>query len=376
MGRALGLAGLRRWLQRLRRRLRRDPAALAGEASARLREALSRVLAGDLEGAELLLAEVARVDSSATDVYLALSHVYRARGEIGRAIQIHQNLLLRSELSLALRREALLGLALDFRAGGFLGRAAASLEEFLQADPRHLEALRQLERLHVDRGDWPAAIAVRRRIGSRDPDTARVRAHLWTGLARMQLAASALPEAQRSLRRALAADRSCADVYVAFGELRMREGKWRKAIDLYTRALPLHPRMGGHVYARLWEAYESESDVLGFSRLLAERSEHAPEDFDAQLWSARALVALGRADDGLAGLRRLIDRAPDYHVAYAEMGRMLLGQGRAEEAVKFCEELLSRVPSLAPGLRCSRCGAPQPTLRFRCPSCGAWDSIH
>ena len=42
-----------------------------------------------------------------TDVYLALANLYRTRGEIGRAIHIHQNVLLRQELPEALRREAL-----------------------------------------------------------------------------------------------------------------------------------------------------------------------------------------------------------------------------------------------------------------------------
>ena len=136
------MGGLRRRLRSLWSRSGAATAtAQAREGSARLREALSRVLAGDLEGAEVVLSEVARLDSSATDVYLALSQVYRARGEIGRAIQIHQSLMLRVELSPELRREALLGLARDFRAGGFLGRAQASLEELLEKSPRHLEAL-------------------------------------------------------------------------------------------------------------------------------------------------------------------------------------------------------------------------------------------
>jgi lipopolysaccharide biosynthesis regulator YciM len=353
----------------------RGAAELPREGTARLREALRLVLAGDLEGAEVVLAELARADSSATDVYLALSLVYRARGEIGRAIQIHQNLLLRSELPEEVRRQALLGLAFDFRAGGFLGRAAASLEEFLQAEPRNVDALSELERLHVERGDWPAAIQVRNRIGSRAPETPRVRAHLWAGLARAQLAAGSLADAQRSLRRALASDRSCAEAYVVFGELRMREGKRPKAIDLWTRALPLHPRIGLVVYPRLYEAYEREGDLQSLAQILSARCELATRDADAELWYARALLGLGRFDDGLSRLRRLLDHTPDFYLGYTEMSRALLAQGRTEEAVKVSEELLSRIPALSPRLRCARCGSGQLTLHFRCPTCGAWDSI-
>ena len=67
-------------------------------ATGQMRNALHLVLSGDLAGAEVALAEAARIDSSSADVYLALANLYRARGEIGRAIQIHQNVLLRPDL--------------------------------------------------------------------------------------------------------------------------------------------------------------------------------------------------------------------------------------------------------------------------------------
>ena len=114
---------MRDWLRR-----RSKPQPPERSATAQLRSALHLVLAGDLPAAEAQLAEAARLDSSSSDVYLALANLYRLRGDIGRAIQIHQNLLLRPDISDELRRESLLGLALDFRAGGFLKRATASFE--------------------------------------------------------------------------------------------------------------------------------------------------------------------------------------------------------------------------------------------------------
>ena len=69
---------MREWLRR------RAPAAPERTAAAQLRSALHFVLAGDLPAAEKALAEAARVDSSSSDVYLALANLYRLRGDIGR----------------------------------------------------------------------------------------------------------------------------------------------------------------------------------------------------------------------------------------------------------------------------------------------------
>jgi len=160
---------LRDWLRR-RRATRSGPDR---SPTAQLRSALHLVLAGDLSAAEAQLAEAARVDSSSSDVYLALANLYRLRGDIGRAIQIHQNLLLRPDIAEELRREALLGLALDFRAGGFLKRSAASFQDLLQLEPENLQALRALERIRIESGDWEGAVEIRNQIGARDPPRPR-----------------------------------------------------------------------------------------------------------------------------------------------------------------------------------------------------------
>ena len=57
------------------------------------------LLEDDLDGAEQALAAVVQEDSTQIEIYLALGQLYRRRGEIGRAIRIHQNLLLRSDLA-------------------------------------------------------------------------------------------------------------------------------------------------------------------------------------------------------------------------------------------------------------------------------------
>ncbi len=340
-----------------------------------MRRALHLVLAGDLVAAEAALSEAARLDSSSSDVYLALANLYRARGEIGRAIQIHQNLLLRKELDLELRREALLGLALDFRAGGFLRRAASSFEELLEVDPENQQALRELERIRIESGDWEGAIRIRRRIGRTDPATPQILAHLWTGLGRERAKAGHEAEARKSFRRAFGHDKRCAEAYIALGDLKFRDGKIRKAIGLWRRALPLHPAVGGLLYPRLWEGYMSLEEHASFEALLHERLGNEPDDREASIWLARSIVRQGRVDEGLSSLRRLLDRIPGFLPGYAEIGRVLLREKRDFESIKAFEELLDRLPIERQRLRCQSCGAQDSELHWRCPQCGEWDSF-
>jgi lipopolysaccharide biosynthesis regulator YciM len=327
------------------RRLRSRPSAAPPPGAAGpLRAALERALAGDLIGAERALAGAARLDATSADLYLALANLYRARGEIGRAIQMHQNLLLQSDLSGEQKRDALLGLAQDFRVGGFLRRSAASFEELLQVEPDHGEALAELEKIRAETGDFEAAIAIRRRIGSSDPETPRRLARLYVGLGHASAKAAQEAEARRAFRRALSTDRTCGEAWVALGEQRLREGKPARAIALWRRALPLGREQAERLYPRLFEAFALLGDYGGFERAVRERLHADADDARAALWLARALALQRRTDEALLVLRRLLDRAPGDLAVHKERGRILLHAGRDGDALKALDELLSHLP--------------------------------
>ena len=101
---------LRRWL--------RGETRAPRDVDIVVRKALRCVLEGNLDTAEDLLSRAVRIDSDQVDAYLSLARLYRLRGEIGRAIRVHQNLLLRKDLQSEHRDEALLGLAGDEGARG------------------------------------------------------------------------------------------------------------------------------------------------------------------------------------------------------------------------------------------------------------------
>src|SRR6201986_5564400 len=59
------------------------------------------------------------------ETHFALGSLYRRRGEVERAIRIHQNLLARETLAPEHREQALLALAQDYLRAGLLDRAEA-----------------------------------------------------------------------------------------------------------------------------------------------------------------------------------------------------------------------------------------------------------
>ena len=63
------------------------------------------------------------VNTDTVETHLALGNLFRRRGEVDRAIRIHQNLIARPQLAKAQRMQALFELAQDYLRVGVLDRA-------------------------------------------------------------------------------------------------------------------------------------------------------------------------------------------------------------------------------------------------------------
>jgi lipopolysaccharide biosynthesis regulator YciM len=327
------------WLSRLR-----GKRAPQQSIDASLRAALLAVLARDLERAEALLADVVRRDANAVDPYLALGRLYRAKGEIGRAIRIDQNLLLRSDLTPEQTLAALEDLAEDFRQGGFLQRAIASYEEVLARDSRHRGALRALVTLLASVREYPRAIELAKKLARLrrpgDPDDAPDEAELWLQSALFARAEGRSGDARKALAKALRRDKTRVAAWIALGESEAERGKSKAALAAWSRVPALDRRAGPQVYPRLEALYASLGRGREFEELLGRLLQERPDDAHARVALAHALAARGEAEEAIAVVQRLLEKDPDDLEVRGVLGRIYLAEARDADALKAYAELL------------------------------------
>jgi lipopolysaccharide biosynthesis regulator YciM len=325
------------WLSRVFRGDARAPR----DVDAALRAALLAVLDRDYGEAEKMLLAAVRLDSEAVEPYLALARLLRMRGEIGRAIRIHQNLLLRLDPSSKYGCEALAGLAADFRQGGFLRRAIASYEELLSRDPKHVEALRMLLRLQAEVRNFARAIQVAKRLARLEGgDGARAEAELRVQMAETAGAEGRSDDARRAVKQALRKDRQNVRAWIALGDLEAERDRAKAALAAWGRVPAIDRRSGPRVYPQLEATYAALGRPREFEGLLRELLEERPEDSGARLALARSLAARGDTDDAVAELRRILGREPNDVEARSTLGRLLLSEHRDPDATKEYGELL------------------------------------
>jgi lipopolysaccharide biosynthesis regulator YciM len=302
------------------------------------------VLDHDLDAAEASLADAVRGDSDAIDAYLALASLYRQRGEIGRAIHLHQNLLLRRDLGADARFQSLVGLADDFREGGFLRRAIAAYEEVLAHQPRDVRALQALVRLFVGVREPRRAIPLARRLARLEGGKASLaEATLWVDLAESERAEGRTQVARKALRRALRVDSGNVRAWTALGLVEAELGNPKRALAAWRRVPEIDRRAGPTVYPRLAATFAALGRAPDYEALLQQLLESDTDDAGARLALARALAARGAADEAITEVRRVLEREPDRLDAHAALGRILLAEGREADVVKAHENLLAVV---------------------------------
>ena len=82
-----------------------------------------------------------RINSDTVEIYINLGNLFREKGEIERAIRIHQSILLRPNLKPDIKESALMDLGLDYSAAGFFDRAISTFQQLISLHPKRFKRL-------------------------------------------------------------------------------------------------------------------------------------------------------------------------------------------------------------------------------------------
>mgnify|MGYP005851594637 CR=1 FL=1 len=311
------------------------------------RRALAAAVEGRWETTETWLERLVEADSDDLEAYHALARLYRRQGAVGRAIRMHQNLLLRPDLEGGARIEAMDELARDFDAGGFVGRAIASYEEVLARRPRDARVLERLVELHADQGERTRALALVRRLRRRNPELAHRREiELLRAQAEAAHAEGDAIAARRTLKRCLRRDPGCAGAWTLLGQIEAERGKDARALEAWKKAATADPTRAAPLYPRIEATFAARGKPLEFERFLRDLLERRPGDRAATLALARSLGSRGDSAAAVEELERAIAASPDDCALRAELGRQLLTAGYEAEALKAFQDLLGTIERL------------------------------
>lgn len=318
--------------------------------------------------------KMVRVDDKTIETHFALGSLFRRRGEVDRAIRIHQNIIARPDLASDQRDQALYSLARDYQAAGLLDRAEKLFSRLAQGSRYQVQALENLCRIYEQEKEWEKAIEAGQQleqIGGRS--LALQIAHYYCELAEAASAVKDYAAARGHVKNAQTGGRrrtlrgALTRAHIA----RDMDDK-ATALKLYHRIIDEHTYLIAETLPEIVAIYRSE-DKLG-------ELNDAIEKMIADDPAMSPLVAYTAIVNNIGGIP-VIDAAVEQYVmneptlaTFVDIEALQGAGADKDEVLRRIRKALSKLAGASPRYQCQECGFSSQRLLWQCPSCRSWET--
>src|SRR5438445_2686034 len=200
--------------------------------------------------------QLAEFNRDTVETHLALGNLFRRRGEVDRAIRVHQHLIARPNLSEEEKTIALLELGEDYMRAGLLDRAETLFTDLVAMDAQVPSALRHLIGIYQHEKDWNKAIEHARRYEkiSGESQGATI-AQFYCELAEQARAAKQFDDARKWLDQALHSQPESVRAQIVLGHLELQEGNVKAAVTAFERVATLDVDFVPEILPQLLDCY-------------------------------------------------------------------------------------------------------------------------
>lgn len=305
---------------------------------------------------------------------LTLGNLFRSRGEVDRALRIHQALDRSPNYSFEQKLLAKQQLAKDFMSVGFYDRAE-NLYILLVDEPHFAEnALQQLALIYQKTKEWQKAINVAEKLAKIAPQSDNL--NLAQYYCEFAKTLSDQNEKQRFLQLALKVSPSCVRASILLAELWIEQQNFAESVSVLENVLNQDPEYISEALPLLKQSYQALSQNESFELFLIKASSaYKNSAVDLALAELIAekdsiVVAQNKVYQQLSQNPSpfLFHRFIQYQIAEAE-------DGQAKESLVLLHKMVGERIKQGFEYRCIHCGYQSHKLIWNCPSCRQWQSI-
>lgn len=324
-----------------------------------------------------LFLDMLKEDTGTVEAHLTLGNLFRSRGEVDRAIRIHQTLMESASLSYDQRLLAVQQLGRDYMAAGMYDRAEDMFNQLVDETDFRIGALQQLLQIYQATSEWQKAIDVAERLVKLGKDKQRGEiAHFYCELALQQMGNDDMDRAMALLKKGAAADRSSPRISIMMGRVFMAKGDYAKAVESLLRVIDQDKELVSETLEMLQTCYLQLGKTEEWAEFLT-RCVEENVGATADLMLAEIIDQREGQDQAQMTVTRQLQRHPtmrvfhklmDYHLHDAE-------EGRAKESLMALRDMVGEQIRSKPRYRCQKCGFTAYTMYWHCPSCRAWSTV-
>ncbi len=319
------------------------------------------------------------------ETYFALGGLFRANGEIDKAISIHRSLIARNNISEATRLRSLKELAVDFDKGGFVDKAIETYKDVLKINRDQYEVIQSLCRIYEDIEDWDSAYNYRimlSKVGHENQ--AETISHILVQKAKIAYEKGEYAKCMEDLDDAFRFAPSVSAKILRL-KLYLFKGDVEHSKTLFAELLREHPMYTSFIFVSLTESSKADQGREEYDKRLSMLKEFFLELNDQELLASpavtlakvRLLKERGRINEAYDLLRKSMQDNPALvsEALKVEYIKLLIDLGKMEEVVATTKSYLNNLHQSFTRHYCGQCGYNSDNIFWRCPQCHAWETI-
>ncbi len=318
--------------------------------------------------------KMVRVDDKTIETHFALGNLFRRRGEVDRAIRIHQNIIARPDLAAEQRDQALYSLAKDYLGAGLLDRAEKLFVRLAQGSRYQVQALDNLCSIYEQEKEWGKAIEAGQKLEALGGRSLALQiAHYYCELAEVAAADKDYSRARQYVKKAQSGRPRTMRGALTRAHIARQTNDYKTALRLYHRIIDEHTYLIAEALPEIVATYESEGSTAGLDKALKSMLNSHPD--------MRALVAYTAIVNDIGGIP-IIDACVEQYILedptlaeFVDLQELTRQDAGAHEAaLKKVRSALSKLASATPRYQCQECGFSSQRLLWQCPSCRNWET--
>lgn len=314
------------------------------------------------------------VDSETVETHLALGSLFRRRGEVDRAIRIHQNLIARPQLSILQRKESLMALGQDYMSAGLFDRAERIFLEVVElGGSKETRSLHGLLAIYQQEKAWEKALEVIKKLEISTGTSFHTQAaHYYCEMAHQALKSNALDKAVYCIKQAISVDSESVRASIMNANLEMKEGRYKHAI----RSLKRVPQQDADFLTEIIEplvlCHKELDSMEECIKYLEQTLENNPR--------ASVIFVIAEYLKQQKNMNAAIDFVADNlskHPSIRGLNQLIYwhlesAHGKVRDKLQMLYDITSKFLDNKPVYRCVHCGFGGKHLHWHCPSCKNW----
>jgi lipopolysaccharide biosynthesis regulator YciM len=322
--------------------------------------------------------EMVEVDSETVETHLVLGSLFRRRGEVDRAIRIHQNLIARPNLERPHKIQALLELGKDYMKAGLLDRAEGVFNELISLGSESSEPYSLLRDIYVQESEWERAIETSRQFERFSKESQDIMiSQFYCELAEKDLKQGAVTQAINYAKKAASLDKNNVRTSLILADCACENQDFKKAIQNLSLVMQQDAKFFPVILPVVKDCFHQlgrQEDMAKFL-MRAEQNYDSPSLIRAQ---TDFLIQANKLSDAREILDEIFSEkkfTPELIQSYAS----LLSLDHTDSLPEPLFKVIDTMAELGQdefSYRCKQCGFEAMSLFWQCPSCHGWNTVY